>query len=87
MSKRVSELYGIDIYTQKAQYVGKVEDVILNLEKGEVMRLSLRPFKGTSVSPEEVKKILQSESLSYDDVAEVGDIILIHKTPTTPKKT
>jgi len=81
MSKRLSELYGMDIYTQKAMYVGKVEDVILNLEKGEVMRLSLRPFKGGQLPSEEVKKILKSESISYEDVLEVGDIIIVSKPP------
>ena len=86
MSKRLSELYGMDIYTQKAEYVGKVEDVILNLDKGEVMRLSLKAFKGGSLSSEEGRRVLQEESISYDDVVEVGDIILASKTPSPPKK-
>lgn len=85
MSKRLSELYGMDVYTVKANYVGKVEDVILNLEKGEVMRLSLRPFKGGMLPSDEVKKILQAESISYADVGEVGDIVLINKAPTPQK--
>lgn len=81
MSKRLSEFYGMDIYTLKANYIGKVEDVILNLEKGEIMRLSLRPFKGGQLPSEEVKKILQGESIGYDEVSEVGDIILVQKAP------
>jgi len=87
MSKRLSELYGMDIYSQKAKYVGRVEDVILNLEKGEVMRLSLQPFRSGQLPSEEVKRILQGESISYDEVVEVGDIILCEKPPvqTTTK--
>ncbi len=85
MGKRLSELYGMDIYTQKAQYVGKVEDVILNLDKGEVMRLCLKSFKGGGLSNEDVRKVLQEDSISYDDVVEVGDIIIIQKAPASPK--
>lgn len=85
MSKRLSELYGMDIYTQKAGYVGKVQDIILNLDKGEIMRLSLKPFKGASLSSDEVKSILQGESLPFDEVVEVGDIIIVQKGPTATK--
>jgi len=81
MSKRLSELYGMDIYTLKANYVGKVSDIILNLDSGEVMRLALKPFKGTQLSGDDIKQILQAESVAYDEVAEVGDIILIQKAP------
>ncbi|MFH1403878.1 MAG: PRC-barrel domain-containing protein [Candidatus Altiarchaeota archaeon] len=82
MSKRLSELYGMDIYTTKGQFVGRVQDVILNLEKGEIMRLSLQSFKGSSPSGEEVRRILRDESIPYEEVAEVGDIILVHKIPS-----
>lgn len=86
MSKRLSEFYGMDVYTQKAMYVGKVEDVILNLDKGDIMRLSFKPFRGTTLSSEEVKTILQSETTPYDDVMEVGDVIIIQKAPLTTKQ-
>lgn len=71
----------MDIYSTKAEFVGRVEDVILNLDKGEVMRLSFRPFKGANLTGEDVKKIIQDESVSYDDVAEVGDVILVNNPP------
>jgi sporulation protein YlmC with PRC-barrel domain len=76
----------MDIYTQKAQYIGKVEDVILNLDKGEVMRLCFKSFRGGNLSSEEVRRVLQEESVSYDDVVEVGDIILVSKLPATKKQ-
>jgi len=81
MSKRLSELYGMDIYTMKAMYVGKVEDVILNLDKGEVMRLCLKSFRGGGLSSDDVRGVLQEGSVSYDEVVEVGDIILVQKPP------
>ncbi|ODS42771.1 MAG: hypothetical protein MSIBF_05645 [Candidatus Altiarchaeales archaeon IMC4] len=86
MSKTISELYGVDIYTQKGVYIGKVQEVILNLDKGEIMQLSLQPFRSNTVSTEEVKRILQSECVNYADVTEVGDIIICQKEPKPPKK-
>jgi sporulation protein YlmC with PRC-barrel domain len=81
MSKRLSELYGMDIYSKKAEYVGRVEDVILNLESGEVMRLCLRSFKAKTLPDNEVKRILQTESVGYNEVVEVGDVVICKKNP------
>lgn len=78
MVKRLSELYGMDMYTRSGKYVGRVEDVILNLERGEVMRLSLRSFKG-DISADNGKKILQDETIGYNEVEAVDDIILCQK--------
>lgn len=86
MSKRLSQLYGTNIYTEKAEFVGRVEDVILNIDKGEVMRLCLKSFKGKGLPSEEVKKILQEESIGYNEVSKVGDIILCKKNPKLPTK-
>jgi len=86
MSKRLSEFYGTDIYTEQAEYVGKVEDIILNLEKGEIMRLTLKSFKTRRLPSEEVRKILQEESIGYPDIARVGDIIICRKNPHKVKK-
>ena len=81
MSKRLSELYGMDVYTEKAEYVGKVEDVILNLENGEVMRLSLKSLRARTLPSTEVKRILQKDSIGYNDVVRVGDIVICTKNP------
>ncbi len=86
MSKRLSKLYGMNIYTENAEFVGKVEDVILNIKKGEVMRLCLRSFKGRQLPSEEVKKILQEESIGYNEVLKAGDIILCKKNPRVSTK-
>ena len=81
MSKRLSQLYGMDVYTEKAERVGRVEDVILNLEKGEVMRLSLKSFKARTLPSDDVRKIIQEESIGYNDVVRAGDIIICRKNP------
>lgn len=81
MSMRVSQLYGRDIFTEKAEYVGKVEDVILNLDEGEVMRLTLRSFKGDQLHPDEVRKVITEESIGFNEVVRVGDIVICRKNP------
>jgi sporulation protein YlmC with PRC-barrel domain len=81
MSKRLSQLYGMDVYTEKAGHVGRVEDVILNLEKGEVMRLSLKSFKARTLPSDDVRRIIQEESIGYNDVVRAGDIIICRKNP------
>ena len=86
MSKRLSELYGMDIFTEKAEYVGQIGDVILNLNKGEVMQLSLKPFRSGALEGTDIRKVLQEESIPFDEITRIGDIILCRKNPRTEKK-
>ncbi len=86
MSIRLSELYGKDIYTQRGMYVDKVEDIVLDIKKGEVMQLCFKQLKGTVISAEDIKKVLQTESIGYGDVVAVDDIILCQKAPSVPRK-
>jgi sporulation protein YlmC with PRC-barrel domain len=83
---RLSELYGKEIYTQRGMYVDKVEDIILDIKKGEVMQLCFKPLKGVGLSAETGKRILQTESIGYNEVVAVDDIILCQKAPSVPRK-
>lgn len=38
----LSNLYGLDIYTVRGNYVGRVQDVVLNIKKGRVSNLKVR---------------------------------------------
>jgi len=90
MSVKISELYGTEIYTTKAKHLGKVEDIILNLQKGEIMRLTLSPLKSGLLSKAKVEEILKDNSIGYTDVETVGDIVLVKPsvriTTSTPKE-
>ncbi len=77
MSIKISELYGTEIYTAKAKHLGKIEDIILNLQKGEIMRITLAPLKSGFLSKSKVEEILKENSIGYSDVEEVGDIVLV----------
>jgi len=81
MSKRLSYLYGLDIYSTNGQYLGKVEDVLINLEEGVVMSIYLKPLGGGSVDSNELKRIIKEEGISYDGVTSVDDIILTKSKP------
>ncbi|MBN3037317.1 MAG: PRC-barrel domain-containing protein [Candidatus Diapherotrites archaeon] len=72
----ISELYGIDIYNfDDAKYIGKVNDVILNLETGKIVRLTTEPLR--SISKDKAKEILREKSVLYKNVLSVGDIVIV----------
>lgn len=77
MTMRLSKLYGMDIYTDEAGYIGKVNDVILNLEKGEVVRLTTETLK--AASREEAAKVLRDKSVLYKNVRSARDILLVSR--------
>lgn len=72
---KISEFYGKDVYTDGGKYLGKVYDVVIDLEKGDVVRLTLAPLN--SISKEEAKKILKEKSVLYKNVKNVGDIVVV----------
>ena len=67
-------------YGRIGRYIGKVEDIILNLQKGEIMRITLAPLKSGFLSKSKVEEILKENSIGYQDVEEVGDIVLVKPT-------
>ncbi len=77
MTMRLSKLYGMDIYTDEAGYIGKVNDVILNLEKGEIVRLTTETLK--VASREEAAKVLRDKSVLYKNVRSAKDILLVSR--------
>ena len=75
MSVRVSQLMGMDVYTDNAQFVGRVYDVIIDLQKGEVVRLTLEPIR--AASKEEAKRVFREKTVMYKSVKAVEKIIII----------
>lgn len=75
MSVRLSRLYGMDIYSDGGKYLGRVQDLILDLEKGEILRITLEPL--SAVTREDAKKILREKSILYKNVKSVEDVIMV----------
>ena len=42
--KKLSDLPGLDVYTDNAKMLGKINDMIIDLQKGEVARITLQPI-------------------------------------------
>jgi len=66
---------GMDVYTDNAQLVGRVYDVIIDLQKGEVVRLTLEPIMASS--KEEAKRVFREKTVMYKSVKAVDRIIII----------
>jgi sporulation protein YlmC with PRC-barrel domain len=70
---RVSEYYGMNIYSDRAHYVGSVQDVVLDDEEGRIIGLAFgqREDKVTTVP--------------YDSIMAIGDIVLVKSKQLTPE--
>ncbi|MEW5955384.1 MAG: PRC-barrel domain-containing protein [Candidatus Micrarchaeota archaeon] len=79
MAIKVSQLMGMDVYTDTATYVGKVYDVIIDLQEGRVVRLTLEPIRVSS--KEEAKRIFREKTILYKSVKAVEKIIIVSAIP------
>jgi len=75
VSVRLSKLFGMDIYTDNAEYKGKVFDLVINLEKGKIETITTEPLKVRS--KQEAKKIIKEKSVPYRNVKSAKDIIIV----------
>ena len=71
---KLSELYRMDVYSDAGQYLGEVQDVIVDLEKGEISRLLMIPWK---TAKGDVKTTLRQKSILYKSVKNVADVVLV----------
>lgn len=78
MATRISNIYGMDIYTDAGSFLGRVQDVIVDLEKGEIVRLTMEPLNFL-VSKEEAMRILKEKSILYKSVRSVEDVVIVTK--------
>ncbi|MCX6769088.1 MAG: PRC-barrel domain-containing protein [Candidatus Micrarchaeota archaeon] len=75
MVMKVSKIYGMDIYTDGGKFLGRVQEILLDLERGEVIRLTMEPL--SSVSKDEAKRILRDKSVLYKSVKSVEDVVVV----------
>ena len=82
MVMKVSKIYGMDIYTDGGKFLGRVQEILLDLERGEVIRLTMEPLN--SVSKDEAKRILRDKSVLYKSVKSVEDVVVVTKGAAGP---
>jgi sporulation protein YlmC with PRC-barrel domain len=75
----------MDIYTDAGQYLGEVKDATVDLEKGEVSRLLMVEWKNTN--REAIAKTLQSKSILFRNIRNIGDVVLVSVTGQGNKAT
>ncbi|MCL4365594.1 PRC-barrel domain-containing protein [Candidatus Marsarchaeota archaeon] len=71
---KLSEIYRMDIYSDAGQYLGEVQDVIVDLEKGELSRLLMVPWK---TAKGDTKSVLKNKSILYKNVKNISDVVLV----------
>jgi sporulation protein YlmC with PRC-barrel domain len=77
MTMRLSKLYGMDIFADNGKYLGKIYDLILDLEKGEIVRMTLESIH--AASKEEVLRIIRERTILYKNVKSVEDVVIVGK--------
>jgi len=77
MVTKASKLYDMDIYTDGGKFLGRVHEILIDLERGEVVRLTMEPL--SSVSKDEAKRILRDKSILYKNVKSVEDVVVVGK--------
>jgi sporulation protein YlmC with PRC-barrel domain len=72
MISEISTLFGLRVYTDEGRYIGKVEDVVIDLDRRQVRGLALGDYN---------KVLIDSKApgiiIPYRLVKSVGDIVLI----------
>ncbi|NPA22416.1 MAG: hypothetical protein GXN92_02440 [Candidatus Micrarchaeota archaeon] len=75
----LSKLYGMEVFTDTGKFLGTVQELIIDVEKGYVVRLLLEPLP---TSKDKAAKVLKEKSILYDHVASVADVIVVKKQRT-----
>ncbi|MFH1448727.1 MAG: PRC-barrel domain-containing protein [Candidatus Micrarchaeota archaeon] len=75
MTTRLSEMKGLEIFTESGKMIGVVQEFIINLETGTVVKILLEPM--TRMSSEDLREFLAKKSINYSRVKNVSDAIII----------
>jgi sporulation protein YlmC with PRC-barrel domain len=81
MNAEITSLLGLEVYTQKGVFVGKVDDAVLNPDQGVVSGLALG-----SVNKNLFDQKGKGVVIPYRWITAVGDIILMKNLTRNAKK-
>lgn len=71
----VSDLRGKDIFTEKGQYCGKIEDMVLDLKKFRAHAVVINAAKGSYL--EAVVGEKRGVIVPFQMITAIGDVILV----------
>ncbi len=67
----LSSLYNLDVYTTRGKYVGRVQDVVLNIKKGRVSVLKTRVMAPDKVKSVGIRDVIKTSMRFVPEVDEV----------------
>ncbi len=78
MTMRISDLYGKDVFTDRGKYLGTVQDLIIDVEQGVILRILFEPLP---LNKERAKEVIREKSILYKNVKSVEDVIVVSGEP------
>jgi len=77
MKTQITELFGMEVYTEKAVRVGVVDDAVLNVDTKKIDSLAI-----SSLNPELLQlKGFKGIKIPYRIIRSIGDVIIIRHFP------
>lgn len=77
MRTQITELFGLNIYTEKSVFVGEVEDVILDIEGKKMESLVVGKLNQDLVDIKNYKGL----KIPFRIIRSIGDIVIIRHLP------
>ncbi|RBQ25182.1 MAG: hypothetical protein ALMCE001_06020 [Methanocorpusculum sp. MCE] len=81
MKWQISELFGMSVYSDKAVFLGKVEDVVMDVTNKKISALALSNVNKDVIDTKNYQGVI----IPYRIVKEVGDIIIVRHIPVAFK--
>jgi sporulation protein YlmC with PRC-barrel domain len=76
MTMKLSDLYGMDIFTDTGKFLGTAQEIIIDVERGEIVRILLEPLPS---SKERALEVIREKSILYKNVKSVEDVVVVSK--------
>jgi sporulation protein YlmC with PRC-barrel domain len=77
MRNQITELFGLQVYTDKGVFVGEIEDVVVDVAEKKMESLVI-----TKVNPELVDlKSFKGMKIPYRLIKSIGDVVMIRHVP------
>ncbi|MCP1662204.1 MAG: photosystem reaction center subunit H [Methanocalculus sp. MSAO_Arc1] len=77
MKWQISELFGMSVYTDRAVYIGNVEDVVIDIDNKKMASLAVANINSDIIDLKSFKGV----KIPYRLIKEVSDIVLIRHIP------
>lgn len=82
MKTQITELFGLSVYTDKAVYVGDIEDVVIDVDGKKMDSIAVG-----NLNPEFVEvKGFRGIKIPYRMIKSIGDVVVVRHIPRAFKQ-